>query len=272
MSTPTANVKAYYDSCPEKEWERLANARLEFDINMSFLTRYIKPGDALLDLGGGPGRYALALAQRGVKVTLCDLSPENAAFALRKAEDASLSLQAFAGDAREIASLTHEMFDHVLLMGPLYHLWEEQERAEAMRAALSRLKPGGTIAAAFIGSYAGLIYDMRDYPADVLNPGILDLFELLVQQKPFAGRAFTDAYFERHQNVLPFMAKFPLETLHFLSSESFFAPCSDRLYAAPEEVYQEWLSLGIRLCELPDALPFAEHLLYIGRKTKERER
>ena len=83
MSTPTANVKAYYDSCPEKEWERLANARLEFDINMSFLTRYIKPGDALLDLGGGPGRYALALAQRGVKVTLCDLSPENAAFAAK---------------------------------------------------------------------------------------------------------------------------------------------------------------------------------------------
>ena len=207
-----------------------------------------------------------------MKVTLCDLSPENAAFALRKAEEASLSLQAFAGDAREIASLTHEMFDHVLLMGPLYHLWEEQERAEAMRAALSRLKPGGTIAAAFIGSYAGLIYDMRDYPADVLNPGILDLFELLVQQKPFAGRAFTDAYFERHQNVLPFMAKFPLETLHFLSSESFFAPCSDRLYAAPEEVYQEWLSLGIRLCDLPDELPFAEQLLYIGRKTKERER
>lgn len=76
MSTPTANVKAYYDSCPEKEWERLANARLEFDINMSFLTRYIKPGDTLLDLGGGPGRYALALAQRGVEVTLCDLSPE----------------------------------------------------------------------------------------------------------------------------------------------------------------------------------------------------
>lgn len=272
MSTPTANVKAYYDSYPEKEWERLANARLEFDINMSFLTRYIKPGDTLLDLGGGPGRYALALAQRGVEVTLCDLSPENAAFALQKAEEASLSLQAFAGDAREIALLTHEMFDHVLLMGPLYHLWEEQEREEAMRAALSRLKPGGTIAAAFIGSYAGLIYDMRDYPADVLNPGILDLFELLVQQKPFAGRAFTDAYFERHQNVLPFMAKFPLETLHFLSSESFFAPCSDRLYAAPEEVYQEWLSLGIRLCELLDALPFAEHLLYIGRKTKERER
>ena len=122
MSTPTANVKAYYDSCPEKEWERLANARLEFDINMSFLTRYIKPGDTLLDLGGGPGRYALALAQRGVEVTLCDLSPENAAFALQKAEEASLSLQAFAGDAREIALLTHEMFDHVLLMGPLYHL------------------------------------------------------------------------------------------------------------------------------------------------------
>lgn len=269
MGTHTENVKAYYDASVEKEWDRLAKERFEFDINMNFLSRYIKPGDALLDLGGGPGRYALAFAEKGVRVTLCDLSPANAAFALKKAEEAGLPLTAFAGDAREIASLTDEMFDHVLLMGPMYHLLEEQEREAAMRAALSRLKPGGTIAVAYIGSYAGLIYDMRDYPEDVLNPGVLDLFELLVQKKPFAGRAFTDAYFERHQNVLPFMAGFPLETLHFLSSEAMFAPCSDRLYAQPEAVYKTWLDLGVRLAELPDALPFAEHLLYIGRKLEE---
>ena len=260
MGTHTENVKAYYDASVEKEWDRLAKERLEFDINMNFLSRYIKPGDSLLDLGGGPGRYALAFAEKGVRVTLCDLSPANAA---------GRPLTTCAGDAREIASLTDEMFDHVLLMGPMYHLLEEQERETAMRAALSRLKPGGTIAVAYIGSYAGLIYDMRDYPEDVLNPGVLDLFELLVQEKPFAGRAFTDAYFERHQNVLPFMAGFPLETLHFLSSEAMFAPCSDRLYAQPEAVYKTWLDLGVRLAELPDALPFAEHLLYIGRKLEE---
>ncbi len=269
MSTPVENVKAYYDAAVETEWNRLAEARLEFDINMDFLTRYIKPGDALLDLGGGPGRYALAFAQRGVRVTLCDLSPGNVAFACRKAEEAGLPLNAFAGDAREIASLTGEMFDHVLLMGPMYHLWEEAEREAAMRAALSRLKPGGTIAVAFISSYAGLIYDMRVCPESIQAPEEQAFFALLQQKKPFAGRAFTDAYFERHQNVLPFIAKFPLEKLHFLSSESMFAPCSDRLYAAPEEVYRVWRDLGIRLCELPDALPFAEHLLYIGRKTEE---
>ena len=82
MGTHTENVKAYYDASVEKEWDRLAKERFEFDINMNFLSRYIKPGDALLDLGGGPGRYALAFAEKGVRVTLCDLSPANAAFAL----------------------------------------------------------------------------------------------------------------------------------------------------------------------------------------------
>ncbi len=269
MDTSVEAVRAYYDAAVEKEWDRLANARLEFDINMAFLTRYIRPGDKVLDLGGGPGRYSLAFAARGADVTLCDLSPENAAFARRKAGEQNLPLRAFAGDAREIGTLTDELFDHVLLMGPMYHLQAEAERENAMAAALSRLKAGGTIAVAYINSYAGLIYDMRDMPSDVLDPNVLRLFDLLVEEKPFAGRAFTEAYFERHQNVLPFMAKFPLEKLHFLSSEAMFAPCSDRIYAEPENVYRIWLNLGIRLAELPDALPFAEHLLYIGKKTEE---
>lgn len=99
-----------------------------------------------------------------------------------------------------------------------------------------------------------------------------EYFESLVQGQAFAGTGFTDVCFERHQRVLPFMEKFQHETLHSLSSESFFAPCSDRLYAQSEETYQAWLRFGIRLCELPDALPFTEHLLYIGRKPKEEHK
>lgn len=166
----------------------------------------------------------------------------------------------------------NEIFDHVLLMGPLYHLLEAHERETAMCAALSRLKPGGTIAVSFIGSYSGMLYAMRALLKVILRAKEQEYFESLVQGQAFAGTGFTDVYFERHQRVLPFMGKFQLETLHFLSSESFFAPCSDRLYAQSEETYQAWLRFGIRLCELPDALPFAEHLLYIGRKPKEEHK
>ena len=174
-----------------------------------------------------------------MRVTLCDFSPGCIAFAREKAEEANLPLAAFAVDARNIASLTTESFDHVLLMGPLYHLLEAHERETAMCAALSRLKPGGTIAVSFIGSYSGMLYAMRAFPEVILRAKEQEYFE---NRQAFAGTGFTDVYFERHQHVLPFMGKFQLETLHFLSSESFFAPCSDRLYAQSEETATLWHS------------------------------
>ena len=54
-------VRKNYDADPEREWERLAQHPFEYEINMRFLRRYIKPGDRVLDVGGGPGRYSLWL-------------------------------------------------------------------------------------------------------------------------------------------------------------------------------------------------------------------
>jgi hypothetical protein len=50
-------------------------------------------------------------------------------------------------------------------MGPLYHLVRAADRAEAVRLALSRLKPGGKIYGSFILAFAGIIYDLKNGPA-----------------------------------------------------------------------------------------------------------
>ena len=62
-------VKAYYNANVSGEWNRIAG-RPEFLLTCRFLNRYIKSGDKVLDIGGGPGRYSLYLAGRGCDVTL----------------------------------------------------------------------------------------------------------------------------------------------------------------------------------------------------------
>jgi hypothetical protein len=47
------------------------------------------------------------------------------------------------GDACRVDELAAGPHDAVLLMGPLCHLAEEEQRAQAMRAALACLRPGG---------------------------------------------------------------------------------------------------------------------------------
>ena len=70
MTDQVAKVKALYDSSPELEWERMDRNPFEFEITKRMLSRYIQPCDSVLDIGGGPGRYSLWLAERGCSVTL----------------------------------------------------------------------------------------------------------------------------------------------------------------------------------------------------------
>ena len=78
-------IRSYYNANPQKEWDRLKKKHpYEKYITIRMMDRYIKPGDRILDIGGGPGHYAIHYAKQGHGVTLLDLSDENVRFAKKK--------------------------------------------------------------------------------------------------------------------------------------------------------------------------------------------
>ena len=67
-------VEAHYDRDPEREWERLARHRTEFAVTCRVLAEHLpSPPGHILDVGAGPGRYAVHLSRLGYRVTLLDL-------------------------------------------------------------------------------------------------------------------------------------------------------------------------------------------------------
>jgi S-adenosylmethionine-dependent methyltransferase len=264
---PVEVVRRYYDAVVEKEWERI-DGRPEFLLTCRFLDRYIQPGDRVLDIGGGPGRYALRLAQRGCDVTLLDLSTENVRFAQAKAAETSLPIKAVEGDARTADAVVEGPFDHVLLMGPLYHLLEEKDRVQAVNAALRLLKPGGLLFATFINLYAGLIYAMKLEPSCIADQSEASLAYLqsVLDGRSHAGALFTQAFFIRPAEVLPFMARFPLEKLHLFGQEGIFTFCESNVMAQPRELIDAWLELSEKISGREELLSWAEHLMYVGRR------
>jgi len=263
----TGAIRDYYDADVEHEWARI-DGRPEFIITCRFLDRYIRPGDRVLDIGGGPGRYALRLAKQGCEVTLLDLSPVNVRFAKDKAKEQNLNLRAVEGDARTTDEAVQGPFDHVLLMGPLYHLQTEADREKSVNAALRLLKPGGLLCASFINLYSGLIYAMKREPECVIDQSKSSLayLDALLADKSLAGDMFTHAFFIKPAEILPFMAKFPLNKLHLFAQEGVTAPCETNIMTQPKEVVDAWLDLSQALSEREDLHPMAEHLMYIGRK------
>ena len=153
-------VKKYYDENAVKEWERLEEHPFEFIFTTHRMDPYIHSGDKILDIGGGPGRYSIYYAKKGCDVTLVDLSLGNIELAKAKAAENHVVFQTKVGNCLDIDSMELDMYDHVFLMGPLYHLLEKEKRKKAVELALKHLKPGGNFYCYFILSFAGLIYDL----------------------------------------------------------------------------------------------------------------
>lgn len=261
----TAAIRDYYDGEVEAEWGRIDN-RPEFLITRRYIERYVKPGDKVLDIGGGPGRYALWLAERGCDVTLVDLSSENVRFAREKAAALGLPLVALVGDARAASEAVGGAFDCVLLMGPLYHLLEESDRVKAVNESLKRLKPGGVLFASFIALFAGMIYAMKFAPELILDEGENEFYQTVLHDRNFAGQAFTQAFFINQKEVLPFMAQFALEKLHFFGQEGILSPCEAGIMEKPQAIVDAWIDMAVQLAEREALLSWAEHLMYVGRK------
>jgi ubiquinone/menaquinone biosynthesis C-methylase UbiE len=120
------------------------------DPEKMFAALHLKPGDALLDLGCGEGRYALPLARRlgaAGPVYAVDLWEEGLASLKDKAREKGLAnLRTLQADVSQPLPLAAGSVDLALLATVLHDL-AEAGQAEGALAELARLvKPGGRLA------------------------------------------------------------------------------------------------------------------------------
>lgn len=149
-------VQRYYEHFDE--WSRLDSpeGRLEFSGATRLLAHTLPVGAAVLDLGGGPGRYSMWLAARGHPTTLVDPVPRLVAEAGERARAAGLDLRTELGDARDLTQIADASFDAVIAFGPFYHLTDPGDRARAIHEIARVLRPGGVAYILYVPRLSGL--------------------------------------------------------------------------------------------------------------------
>ena len=178
---------------------------LERARSMHLLSRHLPPPPArVLDVGGGPGVYAVWLAGRGYDVRLLDPVPLHVEQAASAASAAGVTVDAAIGDARSLPDADGSA-DAVLLMGPLYHLTERADRVAALEEARRVLRPGGVLAAVGISRYASLLDGLsRRLVDDPRFRAILDRDLVDGQHRNPTERLdyFTTAFFHRPEELV----------------------------------------------------------------------
>lgn len=267
MTHESVQVEQYYDSDPAKEWARLDDHRTELGVTLRALREHLPPPPArILDIGGGPGRYAIALAEQGYSVTLLDLSRVNLKLAELKADEVGVTLADMAqANALDLSHITEGDFDAALLMGPLYHLLDESDRARAVGQALAKLKPGAPLFAAYITRYSAIRDAARQAPEGLVTRA--DVYRNILEngqhRQPLR---FTSLYMAHPREVQPFMEAQGLTMLDLIGCEGAVSMIDGLLNPLTGEVWERWVELNYQLGKDPSLHGAAEHLLYVGRK------
>jgi SAM-dependent methyltransferase len=143
----------WYSSVVDEEsrLERTASGRLEARRTKEIIGRFLrKEPMRVLDVGGGAGVYAGWLADLGHVVHLVDPVPRHVSRAT-----ALPGVTGALGDARALAEKDSSV-DLCLLLGPLYHLADRDERVRCLAEGARVTRSGGAMVASAIGRYNAL--------------------------------------------------------------------------------------------------------------------
>jgi ubiquinone/menaquinone biosynthesis C-methylase UbiE len=248
-------------------WFQLERARTE-----ELILRHLPPAPAtIVDAGGGAGAYACWLAARGYQVHLLDPVPKHVEEArVTSAQQAEHPLaSAEVGDARHLPQ-SDASADAVLLLGPLYHLVEREDRLACLREAHRVLRAGGLLWGAGISRFASLFDSLSSgFFGDPAFAPILarDLEDGQHRNSTGNPAYFTDAFFHKPGELSrEFLAAgFQVVEVTAIEGPGWLARDFDRLWG--DAVQRERLLAAVRKVERePSVLGASSHIMAIGRK------
>jgi ubiquinone/menaquinone biosynthesis C-methylase UbiE len=158
-------VLEFYNDGAERGRLERGLGKVELYRTKEILKKYIKNSNNIIfDIGGGIGIYSSWLSEMNNEVHLLELAPSAVEYALENQNENNTFI-AEVCDARKI-NRADESADIVLLMGPLYHLQNRDERLQVLNEAKRVLKKNGLLFSVGISKFSSTTWALSTYGKD----------------------------------------------------------------------------------------------------------
>lgn len=264
-------LELYYNKFNEEKRLNSRHGQVEFRVSMKYIHEMLEriaeehgipeEGKAeikILDIGAGTGRYSVPLAEEGYDVTAVELVKHNLGILKSKGS----SVKAYQGNALKLKRFADESFDLTLLFGPMYHLFGQDDKMQALREAKRVTKRGGIIMVAYcMNEYGVLTYAFKERH-------ILECVEekrLTEDFKTISGMENLYDYM-RVEEIDRLVQDAELTRIKLLSPDgpaNYMRPFLNQL---TEEEFEHFVQYQMATCERPDLIGAGAHTLDILKK------
>ncbi|MBO5273082.1 MAG: class I SAM-dependent methyltransferase [Clostridia bacterium] len=255
-------LNSFYNAKDEDARLTSRHGSVEFLTTLRYIERYLAEGSRILEIGAGTGRYSHYFARAGYAVDAVELIPHNIEVFRRNTLPGE-RITVTEGNACHMPYLADDSYDITLLLGPMYHLYTEEEQHAALSEALRVTKPGGILFTAYCMNDASVIGFCFCRGGITKEP-----YKSLIDPVTFKCASTPAEIFQlyRIEDVDALMAGFDTERLHLVGTDMATNYIADTVDRMDEETFALYLRYHYYICERADMIGTTYHLLDVVRK------
>ena len=252
----------YYESYDEDNRLNSRYGMVEYLTTIRYIEKYLQYGMRILEIGAATGRYSHNFAQQGYQVDAVELLEHNIEI-FQKNTVPGENITITQRNAKDLCSFNDNTYDITLLLGPMYHLFTEEEKLQALSEAIRVTKKGGIIFSAYcMGDASVLLYGfVHNQIHNIIEKCLLD---------PITFKTFSRPWdlFELHrkEDIDALRNHFSVTQLHFLATDGYANHMRKTLAEMDEDTFQLFLRYHFATCERIDMIGYSNHTLDIFRK------
>ncbi|HEX3021682.1 MAG TPA: class I SAM-dependent methyltransferase [Lachnospiraceae bacterium] len=262
----TMNYLEQYYSNHDEEGRLLSrHGQVEYITTMTYIHRLLADIDReecrILEVGAGTGRYSISLAREGYCVDAVELIQHNLNILSSKVQltDRIIVRQ---GNALDLSAFEENTFDMTLVLGPMYHLYTEQDRRKALQEAIRVTKEGGYILVAYCMNEATMLQFCfgKNQLRDCMSKNMItEDFHCLSKPEDLFVMV-------RSEEIKALTEGMGVERINLIATDGATDYMREVIDAMDDEMFDLYMKYHLTICERQDLIGATNHSLDILRK------